>query len=238
MLKNYLKIALRSLRTNKLSSFINIAGLAAGMAITILIGLWIYDEVHFDKYHQRYDRIGQLWQFVKFDVVKSSYNSLPQPLAVELRTKYPEFKRVCLTTFIRDATFNYEEILLTLKGMYVEPVFPDMMTFRMIKGNQNALTDPGSILISASMAKRIFKDRDPINQLLKINNKDNLKVEGVYEDLPQSSSFYDVQYLAPWANYIANDDYAKDRSMPGMINSWPIYVELNDRADFANLLQL
>ncbi|MEP7323752.1 MAG: ABC transporter permease, partial [Saprospiraceae bacterium] len=232
MLTNYFKIALRSLRTNKLSSFINIAGLAGGMAITILIGLWIYDEVNFDKYHQNYNRIGQLWQFVQFDVVKSSYNSLPQPLAADLRQKYPDFKKVCLTSFNKESTFKYEDILLTQFGMYVDPEFPDMMTFKMIKGDKKALSDPGSILISALFAKKIFKDQDPLNQTLKINNRDNLKVAGVYEDIPQNSTFYDVQYLAPWANYIANDNYAKKSADAWDENSWPIYVELNDNADF------
>ena len=81
MLKTYFKIALRNIRKNKLYSFINIAGLATGMAVSMLIGLWVWDEISFDKYHKNYKDIGQVWQFVTFDVDKSSYNSVPIPVA-------------------------------------------------------------------------------------------------------------------------------------------------------------
>src|SRR5258707_7045841 len=98
MFENFLKIAWRNLLKNKISSFINIGGLAVGMAVAILIGLWIYDELSFNKYHKNYDRIGQVWQFVKFDVEKASFNVMPIPMAEELRTKYPDFKYVSLSS--------------------------------------------------------------------------------------------------------------------------------------------
>ena len=85
MIKNYLKIAWRNLIKNKVSSFINIGGLAVGMAVAMLIGLWIWDELSFNTYHKNYDRIGQVWQFVTFDKDKgkASYNVMPIPLAEE-----------------------------------------------------------------------------------------------------------------------------------------------------------
>src|SRR5882672_6744551 len=99
MIKNYLKTAVRNLFKNKASSLINIGGLATGMAVAMLIGLWIYDELSFDKYATNYDRIGQVWQFVTFDKDKgkASYNVMPIPLAEELRSKYPDFKYVSLS---------------------------------------------------------------------------------------------------------------------------------------------
>jgi uncharacterized membrane protein len=93
MIFNYLKLAWRNLQRNKAYGFVNIFGLATGMALVVLIGLWIYDEVSYNKNFKNYERVGQLWQFVKFDKEKSSYNSLPVPLSVELRDKYPEFER-------------------------------------------------------------------------------------------------------------------------------------------------
>ena len=97
MFRNYLKIAWRNLWKNKSNSIINITGLSVGMAVAILIGLWIYDEVSFNKSFENYNRIGQVWQFVKYDAEKSSYNVVPMPLAEELGTKYPEFKSVSLS---------------------------------------------------------------------------------------------------------------------------------------------
>lgn len=77
----------------KLFSFINIAGLSTGMAVTMIIGIWVWDEVSFNRSFQNYDRIGQAWQFVTFDVDKASFNSMPVPLAEELRTKYPDIEK-------------------------------------------------------------------------------------------------------------------------------------------------
>ena len=92
MLSSYFNIARRNLLKNKFSSLINIGGLAAGMAVAMLIGLWIYDETSYNKNFDNYDRLGKLWQFVKFDKLKSSYDVMPIPLAAELRNKYPDFQ--------------------------------------------------------------------------------------------------------------------------------------------------
>ena len=92
MLQNYIKTAWRNLKKGKMYSFINMSGLSIGMAVTMIIGMWVWDELSFDKYYKNYDRIGQAWQFVKFDVEKASYNSVPIPLAEELRTKYPDIE--------------------------------------------------------------------------------------------------------------------------------------------------
>src|SRR5689334_2841990 len=102
MLYNYLKVSLRNLKKNKMYSTINIAGLAIGMAVSVLIGLWVWDELSFDKVHKNYNQLAQVWQFVKFTDEKSSYNSMPVPLAEELRTKYPEFEKVSVATYKRD----------------------------------------------------------------------------------------------------------------------------------------
>src|SRR5215217_7092836 len=97
MIKNYFKIAWRNLVKSKGYSDINIGGLSVGMAVAMLIGLWIYDELSFDKYHKNHDRIVQLFQFVTFEVEKSTYDVMPIPLAGELRTKYPDFKSVVMS---------------------------------------------------------------------------------------------------------------------------------------------
>ena len=238
MFTNYLKIAWRNIFKNKLSSFINIAGLASGMTITILIGLWIWDELSFDKYHDHYNQIGQLWQFVKFDAVKASYNSLPQPLAAELRDKFPDIKKVSLATYNRDAIIKFKDIIIDKTGMFVQPDFPEMMTFKILEGSRDGLTDPSSILISSSLARNLFKDLSPLNQVILINNKNEFKIIGVYEDPPNNSTFYNVHYLAPWAAYLSNDDWAKKSISAWDENSWPIYVELNEHADFSKVSAL
>src|SRR5215213_5069638 len=88
MIKNYFKIAWRNLIKYKAYSFINIGGLAIGMAVAMLIGLWIYDELSFDKYNKNYDRVAQIMQHQTFNGYKGTENSIPMPLVTELKNKY------------------------------------------------------------------------------------------------------------------------------------------------------
>src|SRR5262245_19696122 len=101
MIKNYFKTAWRNLKKNKIYSFINIGGLSIGMSVAMVIGLWVWDELSFDRSHKNHDQIAQVWQFVKFGAEKSSYNSMPIPLATELREKYADFAAVSVSTYNR-----------------------------------------------------------------------------------------------------------------------------------------
>ena len=116
MIKNYLKVAIRNLKKGKLCSFINIAGLSIGMAVTMIIGLWVVDELSFDKYHKNHERLGQVWQFVKFDVEISSYNSVPVPIAEELRSKYPDVEYASVSTYSRSTILGTDEKKILNKG--------------------------------------------------------------------------------------------------------------------------
>jgi hypothetical protein len=155
MLKSYFKIAWRNLRKNKVSSFINIGGLAVGMAVAILIGLWIYDELSFNKNFKNYDRIGQVWQFVKFDVEKSSYDVIPIPMGEELRTKYPDFKYISLSSH-NNVIISADDKKFSKNGNYVEPDFTEMMSLKMLAGNRNGLDEMHAVLLSATMAQNLF----------------------------------------------------------------------------------
>jgi len=235
MLKNYFKLAWRNLRKSKMYSFINIAGLATGMAVSMLIGLWVWDELSFDKYHKNYDRIGQVWQFVKFDVEKTSYNSVPLPLAEEFRTKYPDFESVSVATYNRTVVLGTGDKKISRTGMYTEPDFPDMMTVKMLSGTRSGLKDINSIVLSESLAKVLFGKDDPMNKIVRMDNKTDVKVTGVYEDFPGNSSFKDVYFLSPWSLFTSLDGYAKRASTEWDENSFQLFVQLKEGADFAKL---
>jgi putative ABC transport system permease protein len=231
MLKTYFKIAWRNLTKNKIYSFINIGGLSVGLAVAILIGLWIHDELSFNKNNKNYNNIAQVWQFVTFEVEKSSYDVLPIPLAQELKTKYPDFKYVSLS--------KSQEVILTAgdknflkSGNYVEPDFLKMMSVPMLAGQRNGLAEPNSIMLSNSLAKNLFADENPINKLVSIDNKATVKVTGVYEDFPDNSTFKNVSFIGPWAFHLANDESAKGSADVWDNNSWQIYAQVNDGADF------
>src|SRR5580704_4404726 len=162
MLKNYFKTAWRNLVKSKGHSLINIAGLSIGMAVAMLIGFWIYDEVSFNRAFPNHDRIGQLWQFVSFTSEKTSFNSLPIPLAQELRAKYPDFRYVSLSVN-RNEVLGVDDKKISVEGNFTEPDFASIVSLQMISGDRRALKDPHSILISESLAKNLFGKANPIN---------------------------------------------------------------------------
>lgn len=231
MFKNYLKSAWRNLKKNKIYSFINIGGLAIGMSVAMIIGLWVWDELSFDKFHKNYNDLAQVWQFVKFDLNKSAYNTVPIPIAEELRTNYPDFKAVSVSTYNRDFILTSGEKKLLRTGMCVEPDFPQMITPKMIAGNFDVLSDMHSIMISQSLAKSFFNDEDPINKIIRLNNKTDVKVTGVYKDFPENSSFKETFFLAPWKLYTTMDEYANYASDKWDENSFQVFVQLKNGAD-------
>ena len=198
MLKNYFKIAWRNLIKNKSSSIINIGGLAVGMAVAMLIGLWIYDELSFDKYHKNYDRIGQIMTTQTSNGMTQTFPSTVVPLSNELRFKYSgSFKRVALTSEgAHILAIGDKKISQT--GMFAERDMPAILSLVMIKGSYEAFTDPTSLLMSASVAKALFGDKEPINKLVRIDNDKTMKVIGVYEDLPHNTSFNQILFMLPW----------------------------------------
>ena len=231
MLKNYFKTAWRNLVKNKMHSFINITGLSVGMAVAVLIGLWVNDELSFNKNFANYNRLGQLWQFVSFTSEKSAYGVVPIPLAGELRNKYPEFKYVSASAE-KKPILSFGEKKFSEIGNYVEPVFAEMLSLKMLAGNRNGLKDMNSILLSGTLAKNVFGNEEPIGKMIQIDNKTNVKVAGVYEDFPGNSSFKDTRFLAPFDLYLTIDKYAKNASTQWDENSYQVYAQLREGADF------
>lgn len=231
MIRNYFKIALRNLLKSKGYSAINIGGLSVGMAVAVLIGLWIYDEVSFDHYHTNHRRIGQVWQFVQFGPEKSAYNVVPLPLAVEMKEKYPDFEAVSKSAY-RNIIISNGDKMFSKTGQYVQPSFTKMMSIRMVSGTDN-LKDVNSILLSESFAQVLFGNTNPVNKIVKLNSNRDVKVAGVFEDLPQNSSFRDAQVFAPWDLFVAVDQSLRGAEANWDENSYQVYVQLREGADFA-----
>lgn len=189
MFKNYFKTGLRYLVKNKFSSFINIGGLTVGMAVAMLIGLWLYDELSYNKYHEHYDRIGRV--LIKGNDPKHGpfvNASVPYPLAAELRSTYrSNFKYVVRGSYIDHVILSAGDKKLSRPGQYLDAEAPHLFTLKMLKGSRNGLKDMHSILLSASTARSLFGDSDPLNQVVMLNNKISVKVTGVYEDLPKNT---------------------------------------------------
>ncbi|QIP17752.1 FtsX-like permease family protein [Spirosoma aureum] len=235
MIRNYLKIALRNLVKNKIYSFINIGGLAMGMTVAMLIGLWIYDELSFDKYFQNYDRIAKVMQNGTFngEVFHGEYN--PAPMGQELRTVYADdFSHVIMSSWTRDHILSYGDKKFTKTGNYLSADAPDMLTLKMLSGTRAGLKDPSSILLSESVAQALFGTSDPVGKLMKIDNKLDVKVTGVYEDFPYNTEFREMKFIAPWDLYVSSESWVKraqDNVEWGNF-SWQVLAQIAPNASF------
>ncbi len=234
MLKNYFKIAWRNMLKSKVYSLINIIGLAIGMTVALLIALWIRDELTFDQYHKNHTQLAQVMTTQTFNGETGTGQAVAMPLGNELRTKYAaDFKHVSM------ASWNFGHILATgdkkisKEGMWVEPIFPEMFSLQMIKGSLKGLTDPSSILLNASTAKALFGNEDPMNKLVKLDNKESYKVTGVFQDLPRNTSLYSTKLLLSWNKYVTTQDWLKSSMTQWGNHSFQAYVQVSNHADIA-----
>ena len=232
MIKNYLKTAWRNFYKNKFFSAINIVGLAGGMTVAILIGLWIWDEFSFDKYNKNYDRIAAVMQQSTVNGEIGVGSPSPIPLANELRSSYgSEFKHVILSWWNRDHILSFGNTRYTRVGKFMEPAAPELLSLNMLRGTRDGLKDPSSIILSASTAKIIFGDADPMDKMMLIDGKLNVKVTGVYEDIPDASRFKNVSFIAPWDLFASSDELIKNVKNSWGFDATEIYVQLADNAD-------
>ncbi len=234
MLKTYLKIALRNLKRNKGYSAINIGGLAVGIMVTMLIGLWISSELSFNKYHANYDRIAQVWQHQTYSG-RDTQNSIPAPLGPELKNRFEDdFEYVVMSSFTWEHILSNNDKKLTEKGNYMDVDAPEMLSLKMLKGSRDGLKDLNSILLSESLAKSFFGKEDPLGKVVEMDNKLNVVVTGVYEDLPNSSEFSELMFIAPWKLYTSSVDWVKSAidNPQWDNNSYQLYVQIGRNTSF------
>ena len=195
MFKNYLKVAFRNLLRNKGFSIINISGFAIGMASAILILLWIQDELSYDRFHKNPDRLFQLWSSDSLDGGVRSLVFTPQMLAPALKHDYPEVEDAARIGWSFPSLFSYKEKKLKISGTWTDPSFLTMFNFPLLKGDaKTALNDPYSVVLTQTMAKKLFGDEDPVGKIVKIDNSDNFRVTAILKDPPENTQF-DIGYL-------------------------------------------
>ncbi len=229
MFKSYLKIAWRNLVKDKGYSFINVGGLALGLAVAMLIGLWIYDELSYDKHLDHYSSFAAVLQNNTIDGNIQTWSSQSYQLGPELRNSYgSNFKHVVMSSFPINSIFSYKEKTLTSNGCFMEAGAPELLSLRMLHGTGTGLQDPTSILLSASVAKSFFGDEDAIGKVLKIDNSVDLKVTGVYQDIPDNSSFKDELFFIAPLDVLINRG---GRNL-GWVNNWlQVFVQVADNVD-------
>lgn len=229
MILNYFKIALRNLVKNKVYSFINIGGLAVGMSVAILIGLWIYDELSYDKYHKNYESVAQI-RSIGTDPntgITRSGPALQFPLGTSLKNNYKHyFKHVLLSFWFGDYTLSTGNEKYPKRGEFIDGDVIDMLSLKMLKGSAASLKDPHSVILSKSTAEAIFGSQNPINRNLKIDNRMDVVVTGIYEDMPKNNRFSEVQFFCPWSLWVSSNDWVKTNENEWNNSSFNVYVQL------------
>ncbi len=229
MLRNYLKIAYRNLARNKGYSFINIGGLAVGMAVAIMIGLWMEDELTFNHSNKNHDQIAQVYQSQTYNGETGTTAPIPRPLEMALRQGYAnDFKHIVMATWPNQGILDYEENKLRKEGIYMQEDAPEIMDLRMLSGQKNGLKDPDAVMLSSTTAQELFGDENAVGNIVKLNNKYNLRVVGVFADIPSNSSFNSTAYIVSWENMLANSEWARSvRDLWGD-SSFQMFVQIAD----------
>lgn len=229
MIKNYLKVAFRNLLRKKGFSLINILGLAIGMASAILIFLWIQNEVSYDQFHPKKERIYEAWNRASFSGELNCWNTTPKVLARTLEHDIPEVERAARVNN-SNYLFSVGDKRITSRGCTVDSGFLQVFRFPMLRGNRlTALDDMHSIVLTEKFAKKLFGHEDAMGRIIKLDNKDNFTVTGIVKDLPNNTRF-EFEYLLPWSylRYLGNDDENWGN------NSTRTYVLLKEGARFAS----
>ena len=239
MVRNYVKIAWRHLAKNKGVSAINIGGLAVGMAVALLNGLWLWDEFSFNTYHENYDRIAQVLTSGTDERGAFVNKAQPYPLATELKTNHRRhFDHLVMASWVQDHILSAGDTKLTRTGQFVEPEAPEMLTLNMTHGSRTGLNDPHSILLSASTARALFGDADPIDRMVRINNRLAVTVTGVFEDLPHNTEFHSINFFAPWALWLTDNPWIQERAVQNWSNHFlRIYAQIKPGTSFEQVSQ-
>ncbi|CAN5432540.1 ABC transporter permease [soil metagenome] len=237
MFANYFKIAFRNLTKNPIYSFINITGLTVGIASSILIFLWVADEVSFNGFHKNYDRLSRVYLNQEYTGGISTASSVPYALKEGIRSKSSQVKHIVMTNWGEGNLLAVGENKVSKVGLSVSEDFLKMFSFDLIKGSpETALTDPYSIVLTESVAKILFSDSDPINQTVKIDNAQELKVTGVIKDVPQQSTFQ-FSYLLPFAYYESTMPWVQRSKDSWQNYSFQMYVELQEGSQLTDVNQ-
>jgi putative ABC transport system permease protein len=231
MLRNYFKIALRSLVKNSTYSFINIGGLAIGLASSVLILLWVADEYSYDRFHENYGSIYKLYQSQQWAQGIGTADAMPYPMKEAIMSKSSQIKNIVMTNWGEGNMLSVGEKRLNKLGLSASEDFFKVFSFNMTKGDPaTALNNPNSIVLTQSTAKAFFGDEDPINKLIRIDNGQEMKVTGVIDDVRDRPTAFKFDYVLPFAYYESTQPWVRYSKDTWDNNSFQMYVLLQPGA--------
>ncbi|RKN82912.1 ABC transporter permease [Ulvibacterium marinum] len=238
MLKHHIKIAWRNLLRNKGYSAINIGGLAMGMAVVMMIGLWVMDEFTFNSYHKNNNRIAQIYERAENQDTGEIQvsNAMMHVTGTVLKENYQDhFKHILRAFWILDYTLGTNGKTFTQTGEFIEDGALEMLSLSMVEGTYASLEKTNALVLSQSAALVLFGEEDPMGKPIKINNSMDAVVTGIYKDLPKNTSFENVQFFANWDLFEAQDQGIASSRDTWDNYSYNLYVELKPESDFESV---
>ncbi len=230
MFRNFFKVAYRNLLRNKGFSAINITGLAIGMAATMLILLWLGQELSYDQFHKNKDRIYEVWNRVAYNGKISCGNAVSAPIGPAVEKDLPEVEAVArIHPGVTNLLSTGEKKLLKT-GYMVDSAFLKIFSFPMIEGDPStALREKYSVVLTEKVAKGLFGNEEALGKVIRIGDKDNFTVTGILKDLPSNTDL-DFDYLLPYT-YLT---YGPGQDLGYGDNSTPTMVLLKPHANIAS----
>lgn len=235
MFKNYFKTAWRNLVNNKVYSALNILGLATGMGVALLIGLWVSYQYSYDRFLPGYQQVYKAR--AKFSIngetvvgVATAY-----PLADAIKRDVPGVKYVAQTDWMGPHGLVVGEKKLYTEGAMAGEDFLRIFQYPLLRGNAgNSLKDPYSIVLTQATAKSLFGREDPMNKMVRIDNNHDLKVRGLLKDLPGNSTFQ-FNYLVPFSFYTVSNDWVKETVTNWGNSSYQTFVALEPNVSYKDV---
>lgn len=233
MLKNNLKLAWRNLTKNKLYTVLNVLGLGSGMAMAILIGLWLQDELSANKYNASYDKVALLQKNRFYNNQVFTEASNPVPLGAQLRNLFPEdFDEVVVSSYGGERSLRVNDKTITRRGLFMEEGGFEVMGLELIEGSAQRKLAPNTIYMSKSASEALFGEQSAVGQLVKIDEDVDAEVIGIFKDLPQNATYKSISYYGSFEMYENMEEWVKNSRDDWWTNAFPIYVKIAENADF------
>lgn len=237
MLRHFLILVYRNFLRSKSYFSINLIGLSTGLACTLLIFLWVSDELNMNKFHEKDSRLYQIMEHQKYAEGIMTTTSTPGILAETLKAEFPEIEYSATTTWVNSFTLSFKDNNLKAKGWYVGPEFFNIFSFRLVQGNADqVLKDDRSIVISRSLAKRLFPDEsDVLGKTLELQHDKSFQVTGVFEDLPSNSSMQ-FEFVLSFEEFKKDNEWVLEWDNNGP-STFVIFKEGTDAAAFSEKIK-
>lgn len=233
MIKNYLKIAFRSLLRDKFFSFLNITGLAIGISCVLLIMTYVNYELSFDRHFTNKENIYRIVIEGRFNGRDFTGVQCPSPAGPTFMSQIPEINQVLRFRQTGDWIVKYEENVFTEDNLvYADASFFDVFSIQLLNGSTTeVLNAPKKMVLSETMAKKYFGNKDPMGKVLKLDNRDDYVVSGVFKDIPDNSHFHFDFILS----FMSLEDEFKSQAW--LNQNYDTYMVLNPNTDLESVEQ-